>query len=97
MWDLEGDDDGYFKNIYFTKEELALIFQPKEKYISELMDSVDLRGKACMKLNLSTGRFTGITEKQLAEQKHSILRSDSEWPSLSSGKRLPRRVPKLRL
>lgn len=86
--DLEDDEDGYFKNIWFTETELALIFEPKNKYRVDLMEHTDLaRGKACIQLDLSTGTFTGVTREQLTKQGHSIVDRDSEWPPLSSKSR----------
>lgn len=74
------DEDGYFKGIWFTKEE-ALIFEPKSEHRYDLMQHRDLgKGKACIKLDLPTGKFIGLTRKMLNEQKHSILDENSQWP-----------------
>jgi hypothetical protein len=85
-WDLDDDgDDGFFKEIWFTKEEPALIFVPWKKYRRHLLAHEKFRNssktKAYIKLDLSTGRFKSINEKQFSKQKHSVLDENSEWPS----------------
>ncbi|KAH8710274.1 hypothetical protein GQ44DRAFT_813620 [Phaeosphaeriaceae sp. PMI808] len=79
---------GFFKNIWFAKKKLTLIFEPKNKYRSYLMEHEDLAGEnVCIKLDLFTGGFTGITKKQFDKQRHSIVDEDSKWPPLSSKNR----------
>ncbi|EUC26652.1 hypothetical protein COCCADRAFT_113732 [Bipolaris zeicola 26-R-13] len=75
-----------FKKIWFTNEESALIFQPKKKYRKHTMEHEDLTEDIwCIKLNLSTGHFTGISKGQFRRQRHSALDEKSVWPLLSLG------------
>ncbi|EMD86831.1 hypothetical protein COCC4DRAFT_63015 [Bipolaris maydis ATCC 48331] len=86
QWFKFETDKNMFKSIWFTKEEPALIFQPKKAYREHVMKHKDLaEGMGCIKLNLSTGRFTGISRKQFEKQRHSALDKNSVWPPLSSG------------
>jgi hypothetical protein len=82
QWDdVEDDENGFFKNIWFTQKGQALIFAPKKKYRSALMEHKDLaRRKYCIKLDLSTGTFKSLTQKQFVKQRHSVLDEDSMWP-----------------
>ena len=83
--DIDTDDD-IFSRIWFTKKKPALIFQPRKKYRKAVMEHEDLvEGMWCIKLNLSTGRCTGISKKQFRQQKHSALDKYSIWPLLSLG------------
>lgn len=38
--------------------------------------------KHCIKLDLPTGEFTGLTEEQFVNQRHSRLDENSKWPCL---------------
>jgi hypothetical protein len=79
--DNNGDEDRFFKNIWFMKKGLALIFEPKSQYRKDLMKDFNGQGNTCIKLNLSSGRCTGLTEEQFKEQRLSKLGTDSRWPA----------------
>ncbi|KAJ6276464.1 hypothetical protein J3E71DRAFT_141216, partial [Bipolaris maydis] len=78
------DDDGYFKNIWFAKKELALIFEPKAEYLGIIEHGNFGQNMSCIKFNLRTGEFKGITEEQFKKQKCSTLDADSIWPTLKA-------------
>lgn len=81
---LEPDGHGFFENIWFTHNDLALIFEPREKYRSALMQHEDPTGKRnCIKLDLSRGKFTSLTQEQFVKQRHSVVDKDSKWPHSS--------------
>ncbi|OWY51605.1 hypothetical protein AA0117_g13403 [Alternaria alternata] len=85
-FDIDDDHKSMFETIWFTKEEPALIFQFLEKYRIHAMEHEDLaEGMWCIKLDLSTGLFTGISRRQFNKQKHSALDKNSIWPLDSSG------------
>lgn len=78
----DASPSGFFKHIWFTNNELALIFEPKKMH-ADIMQHEDLGlGNDCIKLDLSTGKFTGITYEQRIVQGHSIVNKDSKWPKI---------------
>jgi hypothetical protein len=84
LWDAWDEDSyvSFFENIWFTKKELALIFEPKSHYKDYIMKQLGYgKGNMCIILDLSTRKFTGATRKEFEERKHSTLRSNSKWPS----------------
>jgi hypothetical protein len=83
LWDeYEEDSDlSFFENIWFTKKELTLIFEPKSHHKDHIMKELGYDEESvCIILDLSTKEFTGATCKEFEEQKHSTLNSDSVWP-----------------
>jgi hypothetical protein len=85
QWDnLKADENGFFTDIWFMQEELALIFEPRTMYRDVLMKHKDLAGGTyCIKVDLSTGAFAGLTRKQLVKQRRSVLDEYSKWPHLN--------------
>jgi hypothetical protein len=80
-WDAD-KDLSFFKNIWFTKKDLALIFEPKSHHKDHIMKVLGYgKESVCIILDLSTTEFTGATCKEFEKRKLSTLESDSKWPS----------------